>query len=167
VRQKFVVTAQITPELLRDAFHERVDIWLLMLPWDALKRTATIDRLSIPTKPERHSYQPSITVVVFGSAERIDQAEEEPEQMACPSCGAVQPDLDGFGVLFCPACGYCQHASVSGDICGFCGKSVMTCQRCNGSGVLRGMEVGFGGVDDGAECGACEGSGIIVEEVSE
>jgi hypothetical protein len=164
-RQKFVVTAQVTPELLRGVAHERADIWLLLLPWDAVKATGTVERVSIPTKPESQTYQPSITVQVFGSAERIDQGEEEPEQMACPSCGTVQPDLDGFGVLYCPACRFCQHASRSNDICDFCGKLITACERCYGSGVLRGMEVGFGGVDDGAECPACEGTGIIAEEL--
>lgn len=40
--------------------------------------------------------------------------------VVCPKCGAEQEDLDGFGVLFCPACRYCTHASVTGNVCGFC-----------------------------------------------
>lgn len=57
------------------------------------------------------------------------QAEEEAEALkvvivSCPSCGAEQEDLDGFGVLFCPSCGYCTHVSVTGFICGLCGKKV-------------------------------------------
>jgi ribosomal protein L37AE/L43A len=50
----------------------------------------------------------------------------DPECAApCPRCGIEQEDLDGFGVLHCPACGYCQHPSatrVDGvwrcDLCG-------------------------------------------------
>lgn len=96
--------------------------------------------------------------------------DQEPEahlrvMLECPKCGAAQEDLDGFGVVACSACGYCTHPSRTGDICGICGKKVTTCQRCNGLGSIRGMEAGFGGVDQGAECGDCEGAGIIVEEV--
>lgn len=86
--------------------------------------------------------------------------------MACPQCGAEQEDFDGFGVLACSACGYCTHPSRTGDICGLCGKRVSTCERCQGRGSIQGMEVGFGGVDQGAECGDCEGAGIIVEDVA-
>lgn len=43
---------------------------------------------------------------------------------ACPRCGVWVPDLDGFGVLYHEACGYCQHASVTGDRCGLCGEVV-------------------------------------------
>lgn len=44
--------------------------------------------------------------------------------MECPQCHAEQEDHDGFGVLYCEQCGYCVHASVDGDICGFCGKEL-------------------------------------------
>lgn len=44
--------------------------------------------------------------------------------IACPECGESQEDLDGFGVLHCPKCGYCTHASVTGSVCGLCGKQV-------------------------------------------
>lgn len=44
--------------------------------------------------------------------------------VACPECGEAQEDLDGFGVLHCPKCGYCTHASVTGGVCGLCGKRV-------------------------------------------
>jgi ribosomal protein L37AE/L43A len=45
----------------------------------------------------------------------------------CPRCGRLTVDMDGFGVLHCIACGYCTHASQSGDEaglfrCDFCGK---------------------------------------------
>lgn len=45
--------------------------------------------------------------------------------MNCPKCGRRQEDLDGFGVLYCRHCGYCTHASVDGDVCGFCKKVVV------------------------------------------
>jgi hypothetical protein len=157
-RDRFVLMIQVTPDFLRD-------IWLLMLPWESAKASAVVDRISIPTKQPKHPYKESLTAIVFGSSERISPGEEEPGAMDCPKCGTVQVDLDGFGVLYCPACVYCQHASRSDDVCGFCGKRVTNCPSCHGRGVLKGMEVGFGGVDDGAECGACEGSGIIEEEV--
>jgi ribosomal protein L37AE/L43A len=49
---------------------------------------------------------------------------EHPDLINCPKCGAEQEDLDGFGVLYCEACGFCTHASVNGDICGLCGAEV-------------------------------------------
>lgn len=47
----------------------------------------------------------------------------EQPKMECPRCPAVYDDFDGFGVLHCPACGFCSHASVTGGVCGFCGKT--------------------------------------------
>jgi len=44
----------------------------------------------------------------------------------CPRCGAPYEDHDGFGVVYCSICGYCQHLSSSGDICDYCGKSTST-----------------------------------------
>jgi hypothetical protein len=45
--------------------------------------------------------------------------------MSCPRCAAEYPDFDGVGVLYCPRCGFCKHASRSlgpdGWVCGFCG----------------------------------------------
>ncbi len=46
--------------------------------------------------------------------------------VVCPKCGAEQEDLDGFGVMYCPACKYCEHPSSDGDghgnwVCGICG----------------------------------------------
>lgn len=43
--------------------------------------------------------------------------------MACPACGDVQEDYDGFGVQFCEVCRYCTHSSISGDTCDLCGKT--------------------------------------------
>lgn len=42
----------------------------------------------------------------------------------CPVCHRLQPDLDGFGVLKCLHCDYCQHPSCGGEplVCGLCGK---------------------------------------------
>ena len=41
----------------------------------------------------------------------------------CHRCGKEYPDFDGFGVLHCKACGYCTHASITGGVCEFCGKT--------------------------------------------
>lgn len=46
----------------------------------------------------------------------------EQPKMNCPNCGAEYDDFDGFGVLFCPECRYCQHASVTDGKCDYCGK---------------------------------------------
>lgn len=42
----------------------------------------------------------------------------------CPQCHGWQPDPDGFGVLCCqfPDCDYCDHSSITGDVCDLCGK---------------------------------------------
>ena len=47
----------------------------------------------------------------------------------CPSCGEVQEDLDGFGVLKCEHCDYCSHASINGNVCGLCEQVV--CPMCD------------------------------------
>jgi hypothetical protein len=44
----------------------------------------------------------------------------------CPKCGEQQQDFDGFGVLFCHGCGHCEHPSIAGDVCGLCGKVVLS-----------------------------------------
>lgn len=54
----------------------------------------------------------------------VDLAAEEPIIIACPSCGAEQEDLDGFGVIHCEACGYCVHPSSTGGVCDICGETV-------------------------------------------
>jgi len=43
--------------------------------------------------------------------------------MVCPQCYAICDDYDGVGILYCERCGYCVHASMSGDplTCDFCG----------------------------------------------
>jgi len=40
----------------------------------------------------------------------------------CPQCGVEQEDFDGFGMLYCPACGYCKHASRTEGKCDSCGS---------------------------------------------
>jgi hypothetical protein len=59
---------------------------------------------------------------------------------ACPACGVEQVDMDGFGFIAClPAgfkpgdsfgqcCGFCTHASASGNPmkCDFCGTLIPT-----------------------------------------
>lgn len=42
----------------------------------------------------------------------------------CPNCQTYQPDGDGFGVLLCEACGWCQHPSISDVVCDLCGRDV-------------------------------------------
>lgn len=44
--------------------------------------------------------------------------------MHCPGCGRAIEDHDGFGVLYDPECGYCQHADRYGaGVCTFCGDA--------------------------------------------
>lgn len=56
-------------------------------------------------------------------------ATEERVLAACPACGALVEDLDGFGILIHPECGYCSHPSATthptGDTqCDSCGVRV-------------------------------------------
>ncbi len=44
----------------------------------------------------------------------------------CPRCGAQQQDFDGFGVVHCPACGYCTHPSATDGTCDICGEPTAT-----------------------------------------
>jgi len=155
--------------LLAGADHTKVDIWSMHPPFNAVVGTVSVSKLIVPISNQQR--EDSITVHVIGWAERKDAEYDDDHSelrvlVDCPKCGADQEDLDGFGVVFCVACGYCQHLSRDNDICGICKKRVTTCQRCGGSGAIRGIEAGFGGVDQGAECGDCYGVGIIVEEVS-
>jgi hypothetical protein len=52
----------------------------------------------------------------------------ENPQSACPQCRAWTDDLDGFGTVFCTACGFCAHVSQSGKdgywVCNACGKQL-------------------------------------------
>ena len=41
--------------------------------------------------------------------------------VSCPRCKDEHEDDDGFGVLYCDKCGFCQHASLTGGVCDFCG----------------------------------------------
>jgi len=59
----------------------------------------------------------------------VHEVEADIPWVQCPKCGALQPDLDGFGFLACiPGCGYCTHPCASvqdGDwICGICEKAI-------------------------------------------
>jgi len=53
---------------------------------------------------------------------------DEMPEVACPKCGELQQDFDGFGVVFCESCGYCVHPSWSFNesrkrfACEVCGK---------------------------------------------
>jgi protein-arginine kinase activator protein McsA len=40
----------------------------------------------------------------------------------CPKCHTTVTDLDGFGLLFCAACGYCAHPSATDGKCDLCGE---------------------------------------------
>ena len=47
----------------------------------------------------------------------------------CPECHVEHEDLDGFGFVYCPACGHCTHPSADGDddngmYCTVCGRNV-------------------------------------------
>ena len=48
-----------------------------------------------------------------------------PVMAECPKCHAEQEDLDGIGVVYCQACGYCAHVSASGNLDG-----EMRCDTC-------------------------------------
>lgn len=54
-------------------------------------------------------------------------ADDWTPQSQCPKCGTYQDDLDGFGVLYCETCKFCQHPSrdfdpdKNGMVCGICG----------------------------------------------
>lgn len=47
--------------------------------------------------------------------------DEETPESQCPKCGEWVEDLDGFGVLHHPACGYCSHPSRTDGVCDLCG----------------------------------------------
>lgn len=51
-------------------------------------------------------------------------SEEEQPKMNCPQCDLEYEDFDGFGILHCEKCGYCVHASISGDVCDYCEKII-------------------------------------------
>lgn len=42
----------------------------------------------------------------------------------CPACGAIQKDLDGFGVMYCPRCKFCEHPSSDDGMCSLCRKEI-------------------------------------------
>jgi ribosomal protein L37AE/L43A len=45
-----------------------------------------------------------------------DWTQEELDEyptVVCPNCDREQPDMDGFGFLFCEHCGHCKHPSKS------------------------------------------------------
>lgn len=48
--------------------------------------------------------------------------------MRCPKCGHEEPDPDGFSMLHCSECGWCEHPAadkVDGVwICGICGSEI-------------------------------------------
>jgi hypothetical protein len=48
--------------------------------------------------------------------------DQETCESQCPKCRAWVADLDGFGVLHCPVCGFCAHPCYSNGVCGICGK---------------------------------------------
>jgi len=54
----------------------------------------------------------------------VQDDEFETPMMECPICGAEYEDHDGFGVVYCEACGYCQHISATGNICDLCGNNL-------------------------------------------
>jgi rubrerythrin len=50
--------------------------------------------------------------------------EDEAVFIECPACGTEQEDFDGFGVVHCEACGYCQHISTTDGVCDICDREV-------------------------------------------
>jgi rubrerythrin len=69
-----------------------------------------------------------------------DSADDVPA-MNCPKCRAEYEDHDGFGVLHCPACGYCKHPSRDDGVCGLCGDAESAdddpAPWCHGCGVMK------------------------------
>ena len=55
----------------------------------------------------------------FGGKQRV--ADRIAALLQCPGCGRWMEDCDGFGVLYDPQCGYCEHADRNGGVCTFCG----------------------------------------------
>jgi hypothetical protein len=59
-------------------------------------------------------------------AQQLDSLRDGgPVLVACPKCGTLQEDLDGFGVLACDECKWCSHPSRDGD-----GHGHMVCLIC-------------------------------------
>lgn len=58
-----------------------------------------------------------------------DGEDDDYPLVACPGCGDVQKDMDGFGFLSCKQCGHCTHPSselISEKwICGLCGAEAL------------------------------------------
>ena len=42
----------------------------------------------------------------------------------CPKCGNESEDYDGFGVIYCELCRYCQHVSITGNRCDLCRRTI-------------------------------------------
>lgn len=56
----------------------------------------------------------------------MSDSDEDYPRVECPKCGVEQTDMDGFGVLYCDACGYCKHPSYTGDKCDICGAQFVS-----------------------------------------
>ena len=57
-------------------------------------------------------------------------SDDEVVIVRCPKCEREHEDHDGFGVLYCQHCGFCEHASITGDTCDFCGAVDDPQDRC-------------------------------------
>lgn len=69
------------------------------------------------------------------TTETVDMSErnspnDEVLYVRCPKCGRSHEDHDGFGVLFCEHCGFCQHASITEGTCDLCGAFDDPQDRC-------------------------------------
>ena len=67
------------------------------------------------------SYGPCAKCGCTNTDREKEQPKPEPPETMCPKCGEWVVDYDGFGVLRHAACGYCQHPSIDGGVCGLCG----------------------------------------------
>lgn len=54
-------------------------------------------------------------------------------QSLCPKCHEWVDDFDGFGVLAHDKCGYCSHPSITGGVCGICGKRLTETKQEQGN----------------------------------
>lgn len=57
--------------------------------------------------------------------------------LTCTKCHAEQPDLDGFGFMYCPECKLCTHSSRTDGKCDFCGHEAENFNCACGSTTRR------------------------------
>lgn len=61
------------------------------------------------------AYGNCVWICPFGGSDQMKDV------IVCPDCGSIE-DHDGLGFIYCEDCGCCVHASITNDICDYCGK---------------------------------------------